>query len=87
MGARITTIGFLESTDVPLSMIPLSQRRIVIQGPSVGHRRAFEDMIEAIEINGLEPVIDRIYDWKDVPAAFQHLDRGAFGKIVVSINP
>jgi NADPH:quinone reductase-like Zn-dependent oxidoreductase len=73
--------------DVPLSMIPLSQRRIVIQGLSVGHRRAFEDMIAAIEINGLKPVIDRVYDWKDVPAAFDHLERGAFGKIVVSINP
>lgn len=87
MGARITTIGFLESTDVPLSMIPLSQRRIVIQGLSVGHRRAFEDMIAAIEVNGIRPVIDRVYDWNDVPAAFDHLERGAFGKIVVSIDP
>jgi NADPH:quinone reductase-like Zn-dependent oxidoreductase len=87
MGARITTIGFLQSTDVPLSMIPLSQRRIVIQGLSVGHRHAFEDMIAAIEVNGVKPVIDRVYEWRDAPAAFEHLERGAFGKVVISINP
>jgi NADPH:quinone reductase-like Zn-dependent oxidoreductase len=87
MGARITSIGFLESTDIPLTMVPLSQRRIVLQGLSVGSRRAFEDMIEAIDVNGVKPVIDHVYDWKDVHAAFDHLGRGPFGKVVVSINP
>jgi NADPH:quinone reductase-like Zn-dependent oxidoreductase len=87
MGARITTIGFLESSEFTLPIVQLIVRRIVIQGLSVGHRRALEDMIAAIEINGTRPVIDRIYSWKDVPAAFDHLDRGAFGKIVISINP
>ncbi len=53
----------------------------------MGHRRAFEDMIAAIEVNGLSPVIDRVYDWKDVPAAFDHLERGPFGKIVIAVNP
>ncbi|RDJ22028.1 NAD(P)-dependent alcohol dehydrogenase [Bosea caraganae] len=87
IGARITTVGFLESSEFTLPIVPMIIRRIVIQGLSVGHRRSFEDMIAAIEINGLKPVIDRVYDWKDVPAAFDHLDRGAFGKIVVSVNP
>ncbi|WP_239143097.1 NAD(P)-dependent alcohol dehydrogenase [Variovorax sp. WS11] len=87
MGARISTIGFLEAGDLALPLSPLMLRRIVIQGISVGHRRAFERMISAIEEARMKPVIDRVYDWKDVPAAFDHLDRGAFGKIVVSINP
>jgi NADPH:quinone reductase-like Zn-dependent oxidoreductase len=87
MAARITTVGFLESTEFSLPIVPIIVRRVLIQGLSVGHRRAFEDMIAAIEVNGLKPVIDHVYDWHDVPAAFDHLERGAFGKIVVSINP
>lgn len=87
MGARITTVGFLESNEFTLPIVPMIVRRAVIQGLSVGHRRAFEDMIAAIEVNGLKPVIDHVYDWKDVPAAFDHLERGAFGKIVISVNP
>jgi NADPH:quinone reductase-like Zn-dependent oxidoreductase len=87
MGARITTIGFLESNEFTLPIVPMIVRRVVIQGLSVGHRRAFEEMIAAIEVNGLKPVIDKVYDWKDVPAAFDHLEQGAFGKIVVSVNP
>jgi NADPH:quinone reductase-like Zn-dependent oxidoreductase len=87
MGARITTIGFLESIEFSLPIVPVIVRRIVIQGLSVGHHRSFEDMLEAIEINGLKPVIDRVYDWKHAPAAFDHLARGAFGKILISVNP
>jgi len=87
MDARITTIGFLGSIEFALPIIPLMVRRIVIQGLSVGHRRAFEDMLAAIEVNRLAPVIDQIYDWKEVHAAFDHLARGAFGKIVISVNP
>lgn len=87
MGARITTIGFLASTRFSLPIIPLMLRRVVIQGLSVGHRRAFEDMIAAIEANHLEPVIDGVYPWQQVPAAFDHLERGPFGKVVVSIHP
>jgi NADPH:quinone reductase-like Zn-dependent oxidoreductase len=87
MGARITTVGFLESNEFTLPIVPMIVRRVIIQGLSVGHRRAFEDMIAAIEVNGLKPVIDRVYDWKDAPAAFDHLERGAFGKIVISVNP
>ncbi len=86
MGARITTIGFLESTEVPLSMIPLSQRRIVVQDFRWATAAPFEEMIAAIALNAVKPVIDRVYDWKDVPAAFDHLERGAFGKIVVTID-
>jgi NADPH:quinone reductase-like Zn-dependent oxidoreductase len=87
MGARISTIGFLGDTEFTVPIGRLIVRRIVIQGLSVGHRRSFEDMIAAIDLNGLKPVIDRVYDWKDVPAAFGHLERGPFGKVVVSINP
>jgi NADPH:quinone reductase-like Zn-dependent oxidoreductase len=57
----------------------------VMQGISVGHRRALEDMIRAVDATQLQPVIDKVYGFADVPAAFEHLERGAFGKVVVSV--
>jgi NADPH:quinone reductase-like Zn-dependent oxidoreductase len=87
MGARISTIGFLGDVTFTLPIIPIMLRRVIIQGLSVGHRRSFDDMVAAIEANPIRPVIDRVYGWTEVPEAFDHLARGAFGKIVVSINP
>jgi len=86
MDGRITAIGFLGGQMVNAPIGPLIVRRLAIQGLSVGHRRSFEDMIAAIDLNGLKPVVDRVYDWSNAPAAFDQLERGAFGKIVVRVN-
>ena len=60
----------------------LSGRR-TIQGISVGHRRALEAMVRAIDVNALQPVVDAEYGIDEVSQAFAHLERGAFGKVVV----
>ena len=49
----------------------------------VDHRRAFEDMNRTVRVHDIKPVIDRVYAFEDVRAAFDHLERGPFGKIVV----
>jgi NADPH:quinone reductase-like Zn-dependent oxidoreductase len=85
-GGRIYSIGILDGLDAQVPILPLLLRRAVIQGIGVGHRRALEDMIRAIDRIGLKPVIDRTYDLADLPAALDHLDRGPFGKLVVRIG-
>jgi NADPH:quinone reductase-like Zn-dependent oxidoreductase len=42
-------------------------------------------MIAAVDHTGLKPVIDRRYPLGDLPAALDHLDRGPFGKIVLTM--
>lgn len=86
-GGRIAQIGFLNGPEITLSALPLILRRAVIQGISVGHRRAIEKMMDAFAHKGIRPVIDHVYGFRDVPAAFQHLDRGPFGKVVIRIAP
>ena len=56
--------------------------RIVVQGLSIGHRRAFERMNQAIEAL----VIDKVYGFDQVPQAFEHLEKGPFGKVVIATS-
>jgi NADPH:quinone reductase-like Zn-dependent oxidoreductase len=84
-GGRIAQIGFLGGLDISIAAVPLMLRRAVIQGVSVGHRHSFEKMNDAIQRHGIKPVIDRIYPFGEAKAAFAHLDRGPFGKVVIQI--
>lgn len=85
-GGRIAQIGFLRGLDITLPAVPLMLRRAVIQGISVGHRRAFEDMARAIDQHRIKPVIDQVYPFEEVRAAFGHLERGPFGKVVIELR-
>jgi NADPH:quinone reductase-like Zn-dependent oxidoreductase len=84
-GGRIAQIGFLEGANIVLPVIPLMLKRAFVQGISVGHRRAFENMNHAFEERGIKPVVERVYRFDEVPAAFDHLERGPFGKVVISV--
>lgn len=84
-GGRIALIGFMESYDMSMSILPILGKRVTIEGISVGPRRAMEDMIRAIDRHKIKPVIDRVYNFDDVPAAFQHLNSGPFGKVVIKV--
>ena len=70
---------------INLDATSLIRKRARVQGIAVGHRRAFEEMNRAIEIHGLRPVIDRCFPFADVREAFDYLDQGAFGKIVIRV--
>jgi NADPH:quinone reductase-like Zn-dependent oxidoreductase len=85
-GGRIAQIGFLKGPEIVLPAVPMMLKRAVIQGISVGHRQAFEDMNRAIDAHGIKPVIDRIFAFDDVHAAFEALENGPFGKIVIRVR-
>ncbi|SMF02671.1 NAD(P)-dependent alcohol dehydrogenase [Neorhizobium sp. CSC1952] len=83
VGGRISVIGVFEGFDVSGPALPLLLKAPTIQGISVGHRRALEDFVRGVDAAGLKPVIDRRYRFEEAAEAFAHLDRGAFGKIVI----
>jgi NADPH:quinone reductase-like Zn-dependent oxidoreductase len=81
---RISVIGVLEGFEFTGPVGELLLKSPVIQGIGVGHRRALEDFTRAINANGIKPVIETIYHFDELPQALEHLDRGAFGKIVLT---
>jgi NADPH:quinone reductase-like Zn-dependent oxidoreductase len=58
---------------------------VTLQGIGVGHRRALEDLVRAIDVNALKPVIAAQYGFDELPAALDHLERGPFGKVIVTL--
>ncbi len=83
-GGRLSVIGVLDGDRIGTSAYPLIRHRSVLQGINVGHRRALEDLVRAIDVNRLTPTIAASYAASELPAALDHLARGAFGKIVVT---
>lgn len=85
-GGRISLIGVLGEHTMTFPSVPSFLTRPVIQGIGVGHRRALEDLVRAVDAIELKPVVDERYAFEQLPQAFEDLKRGAFGKIVVQAN-
>jgi NADPH:quinone reductase-like Zn-dependent oxidoreductase len=85
-GGHIAVIGILESFTSDLPLFPILVKQVVLRGYSVGPRRALEEMNQAFAKWQIRPVIDTVYPFGDGLAAYEHLYRGAFGKIVIRIR-
>jgi NADPH:quinone reductase-like Zn-dependent oxidoreductase len=85
IGERISVIGVLDGFEVSGPVGPLLLKGLTLQGIGVGHRRALEDFVRAVDQLKLRPTIDARYKFAELPKALDHLDRGPFGKIVIEL--
>ncbi len=85
-GGKIALIGFLATPGGDPNPYPLMMKGGSLQGVGVGSTRMFEDMNRAIEVNGIKPIVDRVFLFDQVPDAFRHLASGDFvGKIGIKM--
>jgi NADPH:quinone reductase-like Zn-dependent oxidoreductase len=64
----------------------LFSAQIRVSGISIGSRADQEDMIRAIDVNRLKPVIDKSFGLEQIAAAFEYYQaKNHFGKIVLEI--
>lgn len=86
-GGMIALIGILSGVETKVSLVRLLMSAIRVQGVLVGHRNGLEAMARAFETQKCEPVVDRVFDFEDAPAALKHLASGAhFGKVGIRIG-
>ena len=83
---QISIIGIIEGFDATIPLFGVVQKQAIIRGISVGPLRALERMLKKFDEIKLHPVIDTVYAFNDARAAFDHLERGAFGKIVIRVR-
>ena len=85
-GGRISVIGNLQGDELRANVYPVLHGRVTVQGIGVSHRRALQDLVRAVDWLQLRPVVERAYGFGELPAALDHLERGAFGKVVVRVD-
>jgi NADPH:quinone reductase-like Zn-dependent oxidoreductase len=81
-GGHIAIIGVLTGFAAEVPIPALFANQIRTSGISIGNRTDQEEMIRAITVNRLKPVIDRRFPLQDIGAAFQHYEsQKHFGKV------
>jgi NADPH:quinone reductase-like Zn-dependent oxidoreductase len=83
---QISIIGIIDGFDATIPLFDVIKKHAVIRGISVGPLRALERMLAKFNEWKLRPVIDSVYSFNDAPKAFDRLEEGAFGKIVIRVR-
>ncbi|HTV42485.1 MAG TPA: NAD(P)-dependent alcohol dehydrogenase [Candidatus Sulfotelmatobacter sp.] len=86
IGGQIHIIGGVSGFTSEVSLGAILGRSAVIRGIRVGSSEMFEAMNRAMILHRTQPVVDKVFDFHDTPAAYQYLQSGKhFGKVVISI--
>lgn len=85
-GGHIAMIGVLTGFAGEVSIPALFSNQIRISGISIGSRSDQEDLVRALTVNRLKPVIDRRFPLPEIAAAFEHFEsRKHFGKVCLEL--
>lgn len=85
-GGHIAIVGVLTGFAAEISIPALFSNQIRTSGISIGSRADQEDMIRAIEVNRLKPVIDRSFPLQEIVAAFAYYaSQKHFGKVCLEL--
>lgn len=85
-GGTISLIGVLaEGSEV--NPTPVLMRSLRVQGIFVGSRVMFENMLQAMELWQIRPVIDHVFEADDLQGALRYMESGKhFGKVCVRLG-
>lgn len=84
IGGHISIIGVVAGAGSGFNPAGLIGNAAKLQGVFVGSRDMFEAMCRAIELHRIRPVVDKVFPFTEVQAAFRAMQAGEhFGKIVL----
>jgi NADPH:quinone reductase-like Zn-dependent oxidoreductase len=85
VGGQINFVGRLSSAVSAIDTNVLYNAAATIRVIFAGNRDQFVAMNRAFTANRLKPLIDRVFSFADVPAAFRYFENGGhFGKVVIT---
>jgi NADPH:quinone reductase-like Zn-dependent oxidoreductase len=84
IGGHVAIVGVVAGLGGGFNTASLIGNSAKLQGLSVGSRDMFEAMCRFIDLNRIQPVVDKVFPWTEVKAAFTAMQGGEhFGKIVL----
>jgi NADPH:quinone reductase-like Zn-dependent oxidoreductase len=85
-GGKIGLIGFLGGFTGEQNPTSLMMKGGSLHGIGVGSTAMFEDMNRAIEVNGIKPIVGKVFPFDEAAEAFRQFAAGDFfGKVVITI--
>jgi NADPH:quinone reductase-like Zn-dependent oxidoreductase len=86
MAGTIAVIGALETGEGSIHPAQIFAKSLRLHGIYVGSREMFRGLNAFLEVNGIRPIIDRVFPFDEAPAAYDHLASGQhFGKVVIRV--
>jgi NADPH:quinone reductase-like Zn-dependent oxidoreductase len=84
----ISVIGVLtHGSQAEVNPAPVLMRHLRVQGIYVGSRQMFENLLRAITLHKLRPVIDRVFDFEEMREALAYMESaGHVGKICLRVR-
>jgi NADPH:quinone reductase-like Zn-dependent oxidoreductase len=84
IGGHVAIVGVVAGLGGGFNTASLIGNSARLQGLSVGSRDMFEAMCRFIDLRRIQPVVDKVFPWTEVKAAFSAMQGGEhFGKIVL----
>jgi len=89
---RVSVVGRLAGPVPDFNTASLFFRRLRIGGVAVGaytnaeSRAAWREVVGLLAKKGSKPLVDRVFDFDQVPQAFERLARGPMGKVLVKVG-
>lgn len=87
--ARVALIGALGtvSGDVLPNFGSILGKNLTLKGITEGSRAMLADLVAAVEVNGMRPVIDRRFTFDQAAEAYAYLKTGAhIGKVMITLS-
>lgn len=91
-GGRVSAVGRLGGPVPSFNTASLFFRRLRLGGVAVGtytaaeSRAAWAEVVRLLGATGKRPVVDSVFDFEHLPAAFERLKGGVLGKVLLRVK-
>jgi NADPH:quinone reductase-like Zn-dependent oxidoreductase len=86
VGGHVSLIGILTGIGGELNIVTALIKHLRLQGVLVGNRSQQQDMVRAIDVSGMKPIVDKVFPLEEIVQAFKYQESNRhFGKICLEM--
>jgi len=83
---QVSAVGWLANEISTISISSIAGMVGTVRRIAVGSRSQFIDMLRAVDLHELQPVIDRVFPFREAVDAFRYYAGRCFGKVVITLD-